>query len=386
MANSLDLVLLIPDLEYMGGAERVVLKIAGKHSAPIYCLRYKPEKTYPQFREFEVRLLKPSILNAPARAISAIDRDGRIARVAESTVNMMRAKITEDYDAISAHIASTEFIRARNERVNWYCHGWTPSFPLQKIMLDERNLAEKAALIAGLAAYRGLEATVMPNVETVSACSRYVAGKMERYMGRSDASVAYPAVEPESFLCSGYGKYFLHVSRLAPEKNMRGTIMAFRRFSATRKGWKLVLAGSLALNMRNRKYMEELRRLSAGLDIKFVVDPDDKTVRKLYAGCRAFLFSSFEEDWGIVVLEAMASSKPCISVDIGGPRESVVDGKTGFLVNSAEEMAEKMRFLADHPSVCEKMGKEGRKLVLQNYTWKIFLEKMEHAFRETARM
>ena len=49
-------------------------------------------------------------------------------------------------------------------------------------------------------------------------------------------------------------------------------------------------------------------------------------------------------------------------------------------------MAEKMRHLADHPDICEQMGKEGRKRVEQNYTWKIFLDKMENAFKKTAKM
>ena len=45
-----------------------------------------------------------------------------------------------------------------------------------------------------------------------------------------------------------------------------------------------------------------------------------------------------------------------------------------------------MSFIADHPEICEKMGKAGRKRVEQNYTWKIFLDRMEKAFKETAQI
>jgi glycosyltransferase involved in cell wall biosynthesis len=86
-----------------------------------------------------------------------------------------------------------------------------------------------------------------------------------------------------------------------------------------------------------------------------------------------------------VIIEAMASSKPVISINRGGPTISVVDGKTGFLVDSVDEMAERMRFLAGHPNECERMGRAGRRRALQNYTWKIFLDRMGHALREAAK-
>jgi len=139
-------------------------------------------------------------------------------------------------------------------------------------------------------------------------------------------------------------------------------------------------------NKRNHDYLEMLKKLAIGANISFEVNPSDKRLRKLYSDCYAMLFSSIDEDWGIVILEAMASSKPVISINRGGPTISIVDGKTGFLVNSPDEMAEKMHLLAGHPGICEQMGKAGRKRVEQNYTWKIFLRKMENAFKETAKL
>lgn len=82
----------------------------------------------------------------------------------------------------------------------------------------------------------------------------------------------------------------------------------------------------------------------------------------------------------------ISASKPCIVVNEGGPPELIENGKNGFVISSPEEMADKMRYIADHPDVCEKMGKAGRKEVLRNYTWKISLARMEKAFKETARM
>ena len=47
-----------------------------------------------------------------------------------------------------------------------------------------------------------------------------------------------------------------------------------------------------------------------------------------------------------------------------------------------EEMADRMNLLAEYPDIVERMGKAGRKRVLENYTWKIFLDRIEKQFEE----
>jgi glycosyltransferase involved in cell wall biosynthesis len=73
----------------------------------------------------------------------------------------------------------------------------------------------------------------------------------------------------------------------------------------------------------------------------------------------------------------MASSKPVIAVNEGGFRETVIDGRTGFLVDSPTQMAEKMSFIAEHSSITKQMGKEGRKRVERNYSWVRFFESFD---------
>lgn len=51
----------------------------------------------------------------------------------------------------------------------------------------------------------------------------------------------------------------------------------------------------------------------------------------LLAACRAVVYTPQHEHFGIVPLEAMASSRPVIAVNSGGPTESVVSGSTGYL-------------------------------------------------------
>ena len=383
MANSLDIAIFQPELS-VGGTERVILKIAEKFNPVIYTLGYAKGGALPDFKQFDVRILRGSALEAPVAAFAGLDFDERMRIAASAGVRFLKMKIREDYDVLNPHLMPSEWIAARNERVCWYCHspcrpayGWSDSFAA------ERGAVGRAVMGTAVAAYRLVESMVLPKIETICTNSEFSKANIRKYLGRGDSIVAYPSVNLEEFRCASYGLYFFCPSRIVPEKRLEQAIWAFSRFG--KKNWKLVIGGHILPSRRNLEYLGRLKRLSAGLNVEFRSNLGKKELSGLYSGCFATLFCAKNEDLGIVPLESMASSKPCISVNEGGPRETIADGKTGFLVNSAQEMAEKMKFLSEHPDICERMGKAGRKRVLQNYTWKIFLDKMEKAFKETAK-
>ncbi len=381
----MDVVLLQPYLDGMGGAERVVLEIAKKFNSKIYTMFYDPKKTYEEFGEFEIAKIPAFPLEFATRPLKWLDRDKRMQLVASAGLSILNTKINDDYDVISAHLSPSEWIRYRNERVCWYCHGPNAAFELYDIMMLERTYSEKVVLKAGSAAYKAIEIPATNKIEKICTCSEFTEEKIRKAISRKDAEVIYPGVDASEFTCDGYGKFFFYPSRIVPEKRIEFAIEAFKKFNKNKR-WKMVVAGNLFDVARNKIYYKHLQEISKSQNISFVIDPDNKTMKRMYSRCFATLFSSLDEDWGIVILEAMASSKPVISIKKGGPTISIVDGKTGFLVNSVDEMAQKMKFLADHPEICEQMGKEGRKRVEKNYTWKIFLDKMEKAFKETAKM
>jgi alpha-1,3/alpha-1,6-mannosyltransferase len=149
--------------------------------------------------------------------------------------------------------------------------------------------------------------------------------------------------------------------------------------------WKLVIAGAL---MKERSehvaYYEKIKKM-LGSDGEILLDIDHKKLIELFSNCTAVLYTPVNEDFGIVPLEAMASYKPCIAVNEGGPREVIKDGETGFLVNSEGEMTEKMKLLASNLDLAEGMGKKGRKHVEKNYSWKAFMEKFGKACKQVSR-
>lgn len=88
----------------------------------------------------------------------------------------------------------------------------------------------------------------------------------------------------------------------------------------------------------------------------------------LLAACRAVVYTPQHEHFGIVPLEAMASSRPVIAVNSGGPIESVLSGSTGFLAEpTAAAFAEAYQELLDAKKAA-KMGVAARQHVIVKFS------------------
>ncbi len=79
---------------------------------------------------------------------------------------------------------------------------------------------------------------------------------------------------------------------------------------------------------------------------------------------------SKNEPFGLLPIEAMSCEVPVIAVSEGGFKESVIDGKTGFLIDrKSEELKDKIDLLLSDDKLRAQMGENGRKLVLDKFTW-----------------
>lgn len=103
-----------------------------------------------------------------------------------------------------------------------------------------------------------------------------------------------------------------------------------------------------------------------------------------YAATDIFVLPSVSrlEAFGIVALEAMASSVPVIVSDIPGVRDVIVEGEHGLLAEpmNSEDLAGKIRTLIKNPEMAEKMGKSGRKRVEERFTWTKVAKKIERVY------
>ncbi|MET8148636.1 glycosyltransferase [Actinoplanes sp. NPDC049668] len=165
------------------------------------------------------------------------------------------------------------------------------------------------------------------HVHAYAANSAEVRGRIRRCWGR-DAVVIHPPVDVEFYgggEAAGLRDYLLGVGRWIPYKNFELMIDV-----AAAARVPLVLAGSGPQEAALRR-----RADGAGVPVTFEVRPDRRRLRELYEGARALLFPA-HEDFGIVPVEAQACGTPVLGLRRGGLLETVVEGETGFLVDSAD--------------------------------------------------
>lgn len=104
----------------------------------------------------------------------------------------------------------------------------------------------------------------------------------------------------------------------------------------------------------------------------------DTELVKIYNESIATLSLSKFDTFGLVPLESMACGIPVIAFNVAGYRETIVNGKTGFLVDfEPKEIAEKITFLMNNVTAAQQMGIEGRKNAEMLWTWQKQVDKLE---------
>jgi glycosyltransferase involved in cell wall biosynthesis len=130
--------------------------------------------------------------------------------------------------------------------------------------------------------------------------------------------------------------YAVVMSRICPEKGIHLAIDA-----AQRAGIDLLIAGSVFEYREHREYFESAIRPRLNSTIRFIGPIGGARKRHLLAGARCVLIPSLApETSSLVAMESMAAGTPVIAFRNGALPEIVRHGRTGFLVDSVEEMAE----------------------------------------------
>ena len=371
--NSTKLIIIQPYLNLKGGAERVILKIAQHYGSSIYLLEYSPKSTFSEFKDINIHTVGKKVPLSdmlPYRASQGL-RYG---------YNFYNLKIKEDYDVLNAHISPSEWARHRNERVLWYCH--TPPrevYDLYDARMRHRSYRQKLLYSTMAKTYKFISGRVVRNIELIATNSANTRERIKKYYER-DSTVISPGIDFKEYENDGDGKYFLCPSRITPNKRQDYVIEAFRRFcSKGKKPYGLVLAGTLSGDPEHQNYYKKLVSMAKGLDVKVRANLSDREMKKLYSNSTAVLLAPQNEDFGIVYLEAMASSKAVISVNEGEPRRLVQEGRTGFLVESPQQMAGRMIALTEDKSLAERMGRTARNEAEAKHTWDIFFRKFDKA-------
>lgn len=141
---------------------------------------------------------------------------------------------------------------------------------------------------------------------------------------------------------------------------------------STKSSVNLVIAGGYdRLNVENVEYRIELQHLADKLNVKvdFRQSISDAERSQLLNTATMVVYTPTNEHFGIVPLEAMYAGTPVIACNSGGPIETIVHGKTGFLCESTPEaFGASIAELLHHPDRSRRMGQTGHDHVLQNFS------------------
>jgi glycosyltransferase involved in cell wall biosynthesis len=147
------------------------------------------------------------------------------------------------------------------------------------------------------------------------------------------AGTVYNAIDLASFpFQATKERDVLWVGRFSPEKGARQAIEAARA-----AGRRIVLAGKLNEPAEQEYFDDEVRPL-LGHDAEYVGEADAELKRELYARSSCLVFPiSWDEPFGMVMVEAMACGTPVIATRRGSVPEVIDDGRTGFVVDDFQD-------------------------------------------------
>ncbi len=334
-----------------------MVALARAFNADIWTTQYIPDATYPELKQFNVFAHPLKSFRIPP-ALKGYLRIPRTGLIETEAVFKFRKMDLSAYDLIitsgpcGRHIA----VQDKNHPCIYYEPGVAEYHHLKGLSRIWVRYMMK------------LNDEAMRKLDVLTANSEFTRAKIQKYYHR-DSEVVYHGVDIAKFHLGDTEDYFLSVQRIAPDKRIEIQLEAFGMAPQQ----KLLIAGSL--HQGNMSYYRMLTGM-APPNVTFRLSIPDQELAELYAHSKAVIQTNPDEAFGNVPVEAMASGKPCIAVNSGGFKETIIHGKTGILVDTPypENLAQAVRqfnSLDFDPDVCiERAG---------HFSEEMFIERMRRA-------
>lgn len=302
-----------------GGAERVTQVFTRMFpQAPIYTVVYNRERANPTFHHRDIRT-------------SFIQKLPGGVKMYEWYLTLMPTAV-ESFDLTGFDVViscASAFAKGviTNPRTLHLCYLNSPTRYLwtdtHQYIRELRHPRWVRGILPPFLSYlRVWDRLAADRVDQYVANSRTVQQRIDKYY-RHPSTIIHPPIETERFSAhSGPGKYYLTGGRLVPYKRFDIAIQAFNRLGLPLKIFGIGPA------------LKSLQAMAKG-NIEFLGKVPDAQMNDLYGQAIAFI-NPQEEDFGITVLEAMATGRPVIAYRAGGALETVTPGKTGTFFASQD--------------------------------------------------
>lgn len=328
--SSLKIALVHDYLREFGGAERVLIALHDMFpNAPVY-VAFKDEeamgKDWSRFQDWKIRETQLTHLPFYKQLFSPM-------RIFAAQAFAMLDLSEYDLVISSSNAYFAKAVQVPNGKQLCYCH--TPPRVLYGYTAKSNWRQNPITLLAGQVLNhfaRQIDLAASQQVDLFVANSQETARRIKKFYHRESKVVPPPVAsvdESNTFFTQFNEKswqqyqakkdnsYYLYVNRLALAKHPEIAVKAAQELNLPLK-----VVGSGAM-------LGDLQKM-AGPATEFLGAVDDATLAELYRGAKALLYPVEDEDFGIVPVEAMAWGTPVLAHFSGGPKETVLSGKTGL--------------------------------------------------------
>lgn len=179
-------------------------------------------------------------------------------------------------------------------------------------------------------------------------------------------------------------KFVVGTARLlAPKYGIEYLIKAFAVVLSNAADAELHIAGD---GPQRNDLIALTKSLGIGQQVQFHGFLPPSSMPQFMSTLSVFCMPSVQESesFGVAALEAQACGIPVIASAIGGLHETIIDGKTGFLIKprSPEEIAHKLLYLYHNPQIRRKLGTQASGFVRRNYDLFSTISNIENQYRK----
>ncbi len=220
------------------------------------------------------------------------------------------------------------------------------------------------------------ENSVMREVDKTVVLNSYIEEHL-RTKGVNNIVRIPNGVDSERYANEGDENYLLYSGRFDWNKHVETLVEAFSLLDR-KNGFKLKLVGH-GPREEHLKGLVKSKGMSENVDFTPFLERN-KFVDEL-AKCSIFVLPSLFECMPVIVLEAMASSKPVVARNIPGPADIITHGHDGLLFRDRSELRACLELLLSDSALRKKLGNNARKTIEQKYTFERIASSYEKLYK-----
>ena len=353
------------DISMQTGAQRLVLGMGDSlkklgHEVAYFTAIYDEEKAFEEFR-------KENVIVSNGK----LDYFGRFRAITayRESKEMMKAGIDKFKPDLFV-FSSNYYLADKYKPSMIYCHH------------PEQLLVKKSDLIRRLLHFpidreenKGFKET-----NSILCNSDFTKSAIHEKFNRN-STIIFPGVDINKFtLNETDNKYILTVNRIVPNKNLTFSIELIKKMKRRNNKIKLIIIGVKQPGFE--WHLDELNKKIKELDlidnVEIHTNVTDSELVNSYKNCSVFLYTPKEEHFGIAPIEAMACGKPVIAFNTGGPKETIINDITGYLLqDDLDQWENKIFDLLENNQKRMKMGMSARNRAVEEFSWDAFMRKIK---------